>query len=463
MRVAFPYLWLVGRVCLASDDIDSNGCDLTQGEFYCMSKNACVTDYDHCNMGHYDDEECTYTYNATLNKAFTYDLSALQVDKYIEITDEFTHTSLYYTYYFNVCKKVKSSDLPAACLETEGTGGDVCSGDAYGYQYISADWEYESCYRLSDCSDQGGRDVEIGLIDTVKPASGIYLLYTDGNTCPNSYSEKNQCFTTVGSNSYGGTYCSRSFKLKINCHNEISEIPEKEEIEEEEGCAYTASINHIMGCPIDCPRFNNRVCNAKGMCFYSGYDSGEKVDDDQVYDDDDDYWNTGNLQCLCQDGHYGDACQYEGYQVWVYSASEPITLPYSFFSFLMILSLLIVIVLLLLYRSTLLQHRGGTSYSSTLLCCLRGSDYRSIPTDADDDAGVEISHNSAFNNSKSFRSYHPAQPARSTAPSVVGRGAATKVFDIASSPAVSKIPFVDRPSYDSTPIMMERHGEDIEL
>jgi hypothetical protein len=69
-------------------------------------------------------------------------------------------------------------------------------------------------------------------------------------------------------------------RLNINCHNEIREIPAEEEVEEAAGCQYEATINHQMGCPLECPRnsVTGRVCSARGLCFYGGYDSGAQVD-----------------------------------------------------------------------------------------------------------------------------------------------------------------------------------------
>lgn len=97
-----------------------------------------------------------------------------------------------------------------------------------------------------------------------------------------------------------------SFRLNIQCHDEIKKIPEREEIEEAAGCAYEVTINHVMGCPLECPRHSvtGRVCSGQGLCFYAGYDSGSTVDD--VNDD-------AGLQCLCSSGHYGTACEFSGF------------------------------------------------------------------------------------------------------------------------------------------------------
>ena len=61
-----------------------------------------------------------------------------------------------------------------------------------------------------------------------------------------------------------------------------------------------------MGCPVECPRVNGKVCGDKGACYFPGGDEGGEDDDDKGIGD-------RGLQCLCQDGYYGNACQYSGY------------------------------------------------------------------------------------------------------------------------------------------------------
>ena len=263
-------------------DIDKYGCCLSCGEFYCQSSEKCVSDWDECEVGWFDAHHCKYHYNNTIH-GFNFDLSNYIASDdtpdatYYKITDEVHHEKQTFMYYFNLCKTIPSESLPEVCLETKGSAAEECSNDALAYQYFKADWGFESCYRLSDCVKTSKR-IELGLLDPVEPAAGIYIKYAGGNSCENSYSDKAQCFDTIEGDEK--TYCARTFKLNIQCHNEITEIPEREEIEEAVGCSYETTINHQMGCPMECPRNidNGRVCSGRGLCFYAGYDAGDTVD-----------------------------------------------------------------------------------------------------------------------------------------------------------------------------------------
>ena len=89
--------------------------------------------------------------------------------------------------------------------------------------------------------------MELGLLNPLKPASGVVLKYLGGNSCPpfssstssssSSSSDKNGGGSGGsgggGGNGGGGDYevpCSKSFKININCHNEIDEIPDTIEV-----------------------------------------------------------------------------------------------------------------------------------------------------------------------------------------------------------------------------------------
>jgi hypothetical protein len=133
-------------------DYDSHGCCLSCGEIFCHSSSKCVSDWDDCSFGIFDTKRCLYHYNNSYH-GFSYDLSSLQLatDQFYEVTDEVSHPQQTFKYFFNICSNVKSSVLPKACLSTTGSGGDKCSSDALAYQYFSADWGYDACYRLSTC------------------------------------------------------------------------------------------------------------------------------------------------------------------------------------------------------------------------------------------------------------------------------------------------------------------------
>jgi len=276
-----------------------------------------VTDWADCTLGHSDLQSCSFTYNASGTDAFSYDLSGLASNTFLKITDTFSHEKQNYDYYFNLCRAVNVAQLPDVCNITYGTGSETCAEDAMAYQYVQTSWGYENCYRLSDCFDDGP-DIEIGLLDPVEPASGVYFLVRGGNTCPNSYSDKAAC-TTLTDDWVDTAYCSRSFKLNVKCHNEIMQVPEKEHVVENSGCAYEATINHVAGCPLECPRSaSGQVCSARGVCFFPGYDSGE--DAEGVTDI--------SLQCLCEQGYSGERCELVSYlEVAVQAASSKTGIP----------------------------------------------------------------------------------------------------------------------------------------
>ncbi len=285
-------------------DFDAHGCCLSCGEYFCLSSKTCVTEADHCSHGDYFDEDaCTFTHIASEDgTSFKFDLGKYQKPDYYVISDSVTHKKQEYYYYFRLCKAVDTSLLPPECAETVGTAEESCKGQSMAFQYTTTSWKYQACFRLSDCF-KDGPDREMGLLNPMDPTAGIYLLYSGGNTCPNSWADKAACYTHASHATHDDdsddksdddhssndddamtpAYCSRSFRLNINCHNEINEVPLREEVEEAGGCAYEATINHVMGCPVECPRDDNgRVCSARGTCFYDGYDAGSTVDNTQV-------------------------------------------------------------------------------------------------------------------------------------------------------------------------------------
>ena len=157
-----------------------------------------MTDWDACSLGIFDPESCTYRYTVG---SFSYDLSSLiatdAAQPYYKISDMYTHKNQEFDYYFNFCSAVKkdSPGLPDACkAATIGTiPGERCEADAMAYQHFYTAWNYSSCYRLSSCYTNDGPTVELGLLDPAKPAAGIYVQYNGGNSCPNSYSDKEAC------------------------------------------------------------------------------------------------------------------------------------------------------------------------------------------------------------------------------------------------------------------------------
>lgn len=185
------------------------GCCISCGEFYCPSQEKCMTDWGKCEFGLANPEDCTYRYTAG---SFTYDLHSLIATDpkkpYYKISDFYTHKNQEFDYYFNFCKAVTKDapGLPEVCKGTTiGTiPGERCDQDAMAYQHFYTSWNYSSCYRLSSCYTTDGPIVELGLLDPAKPASGVYVQYNGGNSCPNSYSDKEAC-SVVPDDSKPGT------------------------------------------------------------------------------------------------------------------------------------------------------------------------------------------------------------------------------------------------------------------
>lgn len=345
----------------STSDIDEHGCDLRKGEYWCLKTSKCVTTWQQCDVGDWDAEKCMYHYNNSQydSQDLTYDLSSLTKEdgSYYTITSEITHAYMKYDYIFNVCKKVPSHVLPAACnTSTVGSGGESCDNDAMAYQHITVGDGWTSCWRLSDCFGSAGPELSMGLLDPVEPASGIYLLYQGGNTCPNSWADKPDCYVHEHDDDWATNYCSRSFRLNINCHGEIDEIPYEEYVEEAGGCAYEVTINHIAGCPLECPRYNGRVCSANGICFYEGYDSGADVGDDK---------DSSPVGCICKEGYYGSACEYEGYLTVV--LNNPYMAPSPGSSLLTSAVILAIVILLYFFLVYFFRERSG--YHQYLFCC----------------------------------------------------------------------------------------------
>ena len=149
-------------------DIDTHGCVLSSGQFWCESTQRCTADLSACEMGRFDAKECTYRYTAS-SFPFTYDLSPLSRDgrSFYKVTDVYTHKDQEYDYYFNFCRSAASPELPGVCRNaTSGTlPGEKCTADAMAYQHFYTAWNYSSCYRLSSCYGDDGPPVELGLID----------------------------------------------------------------------------------------------------------------------------------------------------------------------------------------------------------------------------------------------------------------------------------------------------------
>jgi len=116
------------------------------------------------------------------------------------------------------------SDFPSTCLKTTGSGGDVISAGAPAYQMASFNWGDNLCYRAgAEISIEATyQKIKYGLVDPVKPASGWYIEYNGGNTCSDTYSDKDECTSKMHAG--GVTYCERSFRSNQFQFNPIKSI-----------------------------------------------------------------------------------------------------------------------------------------------------------------------------------------------------------------------------------------------
>jgi hypothetical protein len=154
-----------------------------------------------------------------------------------------------------------------------------------------------------DDGSAAGLTVELGLLNPLKPASGVVLKYLGGNSCPPLSTSS----TDRGSGDAFEVPCAKSFKININCHNEIDQIPDSVEVTESTRYMYEMTINHVMGCPVECPRspYTGHVCGSRGICFYAGNDNSQTLSLPTT--------TASPLTCLCQEGNYGRSCEVTGY------------------------------------------------------------------------------------------------------------------------------------------------------
>ena len=85
--------------------------------------------------------------------------------------------------------------------------------------------------------------------------TGLIKYHRDpgGNACKDTVSDKAACTDEID----GTTYCRRSIKLNFLCNNEVSEIPQFEEVEEARGCEYEVCLksqSNLNSYHRSCPR-----------------------------------------------------------------------------------------------------------------------------------------------------------------------------------------------------------------
>lgn len=285
---------------------DSHGCDVSAGEFYCKTTKSCVTDHNACGSGeariHHD---CTYVFNEA-KLPFTYNLSSLVLPtSHYQIADKNVATSgNHLSILFNFCQKIQEpSTIPKVCKATTiGSGGEDCNHASTAYVYSEIVGKGNTCKRLSDCVNDGDK-LLLELASPSKPAAGVSIMYRGGNTCPATSSDmealSNEVCSVRGLKD-GNNYCARSLKINLLCKNEVKEIPKVAAIEKSGTCGYILNLEHVAGCPTECPRskIDGTVCSDNGVCFYD-----EQEDVSGIISE--------GLQCLCSAGYYGRVCEYK--------------------------------------------------------------------------------------------------------------------------------------------------------
>ena len=86
--------------------------------------------------------------------------------------------------------------------------------------------------------------------------TGLIKYHRDpgGNACKDTVSDKAACTDEID----GTTYCRRSIKLNFLCNNEVSEIPQFEEVEEAEAELDVVDVALALVLALD-ERFSGRV------------------------------------------------------------------------------------------------------------------------------------------------------------------------------------------------------------
>lgn len=287
MQRLFLFLLLASLLeSQAKKTYDEFGCCISCGHYYCSSKGKCVEEWKYCDAGVGKVGSCSYKW-----AGLSWSLSALKKKNPYIIQDSFSNPTQNWTYVLGICNDVPPSTYTDQCQSTTGSAGEVMTDSSPAFQILDTTWDYHSCYRLGDSISD--TNVEWGVYDPLNPAQGFYIRYTGGNACKDTVSDKAACDDDIN----GVTYCRRSLKLNFLCNNEVKDIPTFEEVEEARGCEYEASFNSVYGCPKECPKHNGMVCNARGLCFYDGFEDGYTADG-----------RKGTSQCLCEAPFSGDDC-----------------------------------------------------------------------------------------------------------------------------------------------------------
>jgi len=137
----------------------------------------------------------------------------------------------------------------------------------------------------------------MGLYDSAVPAKGVYVRYTQGNSCHRKDSSPTDSWTTVDPHN-GGTcnaatftadgerHCTRSLQLNFLCHNTQREVPSEamvakitagRSVDPYDTCAFEITLESVYGCPTQCPLVPTSehplgaVCADHGRCAYGSF------------------------------------------------------------------------------------------------------------------------------------------------------------------------------------------------
>ena len=284
---------------------DSHGCDVSANEFYCKNTNTCANDHNACAHGEaLIHNDCSYIFSEA-KLPFKYNLTSLVLPtSYYQIADKTVAASgNHLSILFNFCQQIQApTTIPKVCkTATIGSGGEECGTQSAAFVYSEIVGKGNTCKRLSDCVDDGNR-LTLELANPSRPAAGVSIIYRGGNTCPVGSSDmealSNEVCTIKGQKD-DNNYCARSLKVNLLCKNEVKEIPKIAAIEKAGTCGYVINLEHMSGCPTECPRskIDGTVCSDNGVCFYDDQEDVSGI-------------ISEGLQCLCSAGYYGNVCEF---------------------------------------------------------------------------------------------------------------------------------------------------------
>ena len=86
--------------------------------------------------------------------------------------------------------------------------------------------------------------VTMGIVDPLQPASGVFIKYSGGNSCPLTLNHISSATPFSAPTVDTSRYCGKSLRINFHCSNEITEIPN-------EVCFVSLSIfTNLIYCPL---------------------------------------------------------------------------------------------------------------------------------------------------------------------------------------------------------------------